>query len=59
MEHLNDTHRGFPRTLEQAFGPHCRKVIEESEPPAVSLRTIALGIAVAALVLLIFAAVSR
>ena len=33
MEHFNDTHRQYPRTLEQAFGPHCRRVIEESDPP--------------------------
>lgn len=29
MERINDTHRAYPRTLEQAFGPHCNQHISE------------------------------
>ena len=28
----NDTVRQYPRTLEQAFGPHCNKHIDDSQP---------------------------
>jgi|GEM_PF-2021322 len=29
----NDTQRQYPRTLDEAFGPHCNRHIGERNPP--------------------------
>lgn len=33
MERINDTHRRYPRTLQEAFGPYAHNHISEKDGP--------------------------
>lgn len=56
MEQINDTHRGYPRTLVEAFGPHCCTHITDPDQPDWQDGVVYAGVLIAALLGLILIA---